>query len=366
MFTTIITITITITITTHRRRRSSRCGSSPPLDNLSGAFMKVLSNKQKGMAVIGGALLFNLLVIGTALVTFQHSPAALSVALLAYLFGLRHAVDADHIAAIDNAMRKLSNEGKSPFTAGMWFSLGHASVVLIACLIFALTTRPLQQMFPGVKEVGGMISTMISGAFLLLLAWANSRTLWQCFRQRQKLLRSDATPVPQESHHHGVLTRLCAPLFRMVSKSHHLFLIGFLFGIGFDTATEVAIFGMSANHAVGGEAILHIMLMPLLFTAGMMLIDTTDGVMMLKLYRWSQFDPLRSLNYTLAISSLSIVVAFAIGCYEVSTVLQLNTLISPALDGMMEAVISQMGWVLIVTSMGVWLLFLQRTKRHAR
>lgn len=328
--------------------------------------MKVLSNKQKGMAVIGGALLFNLLVIGTALVTFQHSPAALSVALLAYLFGLRHAVDADHIAAIDNAMRKLSNEGKSPFTAGMWFSLGHASVVLIACLIFALTTRPLQQMFPGVKEVGGMISTMISGAFLLLLAWANSRTLWQCFRQRQKLLRSDATPVPQESHHHGVLTRLCAPLFRMVSKSHHLFLIGFLFGIGFDTATEVAIFGMSANHAVGGEAILHIMLMPLLFTAGMMLIDTTDGVMMLKLYRWSQFDPLRSLNYTLAISSLSIVVAFAIGCYEVSTVLQLNTLISPALDGMMEAVISQMGWVLIVTSMGVWLLFSQRTKRHAR
>ena len=328
--------------------------------------MKVLSNKQKGMAVIGGALLFNLLVIGTALVTFQHSPAALSVALLAYLFGLRHAVDADHIAAIDNAMRKLSNEGKSPFSAGMWFSLGHASVVLIACLIFALTTRPLQQMFPGVKEVGGMISTMISGAFLLLLAWANSRTLWQCFRQRQKLLRSDATPVPQESHHHGVLTRLCAPLFRMVSKSHHLFLIGFLFGIGFDTATEVAIFGMSANHAVGGEAILHIMLMPLLFTAGMMLIDTTDGVMMLKLYRWSQFDPLRSLNYTLAISSLSIVVAFAIGCYEVSTVLQLNTLISPALDGMMEAVISQMGWVLIVTSMGVWLLFSQRTKRHAR
>lgn len=328
--------------------------------------MKVLSNRQKGMAVIGGALLFNLLVIGTALVTFQHSPAALSVALLAYLFGLRHAVDADHIAAIDNAMRKLSNEGKSPFTAGMWFSLGHASVVLIACLIFALTTRPLQQMFPGVKEVGGMISTMISGAFLLLLAWANSRTLWQCFRQRQKLLRSDATPVPQESHHHGVLTRLCAPLFRMVSKSHHLFLIGFLFGIGFDTATEVAIFGMSANHAVGGEAILHIMLMPLLFTAGMMLIDTTDGVMMLKLYRWSQFDPLRSLNYTLAISSLSIVVAFAIGCYEVSTVLQLNTLISPALDGMMEAVISQMGWVLIVTSMGVWLLFSQRTKRHAR
>ena len=327
--------------------------------------MKVLSHKQKGAAVIGGAMLFNLLVIGTALVTFQHSPAALSVALLAYLIGLRHAVDADHIAAIDNATRKLSNEGKSPFTAGMWFSLGHASVVLIACLIFALTTQPLQQMFPGVKEVGGVISTLISGAFLLLLAWANSRTLWQCFRQRQRLLRGDAK-LDHKSHHHGVLTRLCAPLFRMVSKSHHLFLIGFLFGIGFDTATEVAIFGMSANHAAGGEAMLHIMLMPLLFTAGMILIDTTDGVMMLKLYRWSQFDPLRSLNYTLAISSLSIVVAFAIGCYEVSTVLQLNTLISPALDGIMEAVISQMGWVLIITSMGVWLLFSQRAKRLAK
>lgn len=327
--------------------------------------MKVLSHKQKGAAVIGGAMLFNLLVIGTALVTFQHSPAALSVALLAYLFGLRHAVDADHIAAIDNATRKLSNEGKSPFTAGMWFSLGHASVVLIACLIFAMTTQPLQQMFPGVKEVGGVISTLISGAFLLLLAWANSRTLWQCFRQRQRLLRGDGK-LDHESHHHGVMTRLCAPLFRMVSKSHHLFLIGFLFGIGFDTATEVAIFGMSANHAAGGEAMLHIMLMPLLFTAGMMLIDTTDGVMMLKLYRWSQFDPLRSLNYTLAISSLSIVVAFAIGCYEVSTVLQLNTLISPALDGIMEAVLSQMGWVLIITSMGVWLLFSQRAKRLAK
>ncbi len=326
--------------------------------------MKVLSNKQKGGAVIGGALLFNLLVIGTALVTFQHSPAALSVALLAYLFGLRHAVDADHIAAIDNATRKLSNEGKSPFTAGMWFSLGHASVVLVACLIFALTTQPLQQMFPGVKEIGGMVSTLISGAFLLLLAWANSRTLWQCFKKRQWLLQGHTALQPDQGHHHGVLTRLCAPLFRMVSKSHHLFLIGFLFGIGFDTATEVAIFGMSANHAAGGEAMLHIMMMPLLFTAGMMLIDTTDGVMMLKLYRWSQFDPQRSVNYTIAISSLSIIVAFAIGCYEVSTVLQLNTLLSPALDGVMEAVISQMGWVLIASSIGVWLLFSQRDRRR--
>ncbi|WP_052206276.1 hypothetical protein [Pantoea rodasii] len=209
-----------------------------------------------------------------------------------------------------------------------------------------------------------MVSTLISGAFLLLLAWANSRTLWQCFKKRQWLLQGHTALQPDEGHHHGVLTRLCAPLFRMVSKSHHLFLIGFLFGIGFDTATEVAIFGMSANHAAGGEAMLHIMLMPLLFTAGMMLIDTTDGVMMLKLYRWSQFDPLRSVNYTIAISSLSIIVAFAIGCYEVSTVLQLNTLLSPALDGVMEAVISQMGWVLIASSIGVWLLFSQRARRR--
>jgi nickel/cobalt transporter (NiCoT) family protein len=325
--------------------------------------MKVMSNRQKGLAVIGSAVMFNIMVIGTALMTFQQSPTALSVALLAYLFGLRHAVDADHIAAIDNATRKLSNEGKGAFTAGMWFSLGHASVVLIACLVFALTTQPLQQMFPGIKEIGGLFSTLISGAFLLLLAWANSRTLWLCFKKRQRLI-SNLLPLPDDSHHHGVLTRLCAPLFRLVSRSHHLFLIGFLFGIGFDTATEVAIFGISANHAAGGEALLHIMLMPLLFTAGMMLIDSTDGVMMLKLYRWSAFDPLRSVNYTIAISSLSILVAFAIGCYEVSTVFQFNRLFSPALDSMMELVISQMGWVLIASSICVWLLFLQRAKRQ--
>lgn len=330
--------------------------------------MPVLSDKQKSTTVISGVVIFNLLVIGLAVIAFNHSPAALSVALLAYLFGLRHAVDADHIAAIDNATRKLTNEGKSAFSSGLWFSLGHASVVIIACLIFAFTTRPLQQLFPGIKETGAIVSTFISGAFLLILAFANSHSLWHAFQQRRQLQRypNSSGHLNPIGHHHGLLTRLCQPLFKLVSQSHHLFPIGFLFGIGFDTATEVAIFGMSASHAAGGETLLHIMIMPLLFTAGMMLIDSMDGVMMLNLYKWSQSDPLRSLNYTIAISSLSVAVAAAIGLYEVSTLFHLDNALAPAIAAVMESAISEMGWVLIVTSLAVWLWFYSSGKRRLK
>jgi high-affinity nickel-transport protein len=252
-----------------------------------------------------------------AFATFSVQPVLLGTALLAYGFGLRHAVDADHIAAIDNVTRKLMNEGKRPVTVGFFFALGHSTVVILAALAIAGTAKAVN--FDALKQYGGLISTSVSALFLFLIAAMNLmilRGVWKTFRQ----VRDGGAYVEEDFdlllNKRGVVSRFFRPLFKLISHSWHMFPLGFLFGLGFDTATEVALLGISATQAAKGLSIWTIMVFPALFAAGMALIDATDGILMLGAYDWAFVKPIRKLYYNLVITILAVVIAVLIGGIE--------------------------------------------------
>ncbi len=250
---------------------------------------------------------------------FSRQPLLLGTALLAYGFGLRHAVDADHIAAIDNVTRKLMQEGKRPVTVGFFFAMGHSTVVILAAAAIAATTSALAAHFQQAQAIGGLISTSVSALFLLLIAVMNLTiffSVWQTFRH----VRAGGTYAEEDLdlllNKRGFASRLFRPLFRLVRRSWHMFPLGFLFGLGFDTATEVALLGISATQAAKGTSIWAIMVFPALFAAGMSLIDTTDGVLMLGAYDWAFVKPIRKLFYNMTITLVSVLVALLIGGIE--------------------------------------------------
>ena len=243
----------------------------------------------------------------------------LGTALLAYSFGLRHAVDADHIAAIDNVTRKLMQEGKRPVSVGFWFSIGHSAVVVLVALAIAVTTTELESRFDAWKDVGGIVSTSVSTLFLFAVAAMNIVILagvWETFRHVRRGGAFHDQDFDLLLNSRGLLARLFRPLFRLVTQSWHMLPLGFLFGLGFDTATEVALLGISATQAGQGMSIWSIMVFPALFAAGMSLIDTTDGVLMLGAYNWAFVKPMRKLYYNLVITAVSVVVAVLIGGIE--------------------------------------------------
>ncbi|MBK3509687.1 MULTISPECIES: HoxN/HupN/NixA family nickel/cobalt transporter [Pseudomonas] len=250
-----------------------------------------------------------------ALVAFHQHPVLLGTALLAYSFGLRHAVDADHIAAIDNATRKLMQEHKRPVAVGFFFSLGHSSVVVLASIGVALTAAHVEAF----KAVGGVIGTSVSAVFLLVIALMNLVILrsiykaWRHVREGGAYVEEDFDLLLADR---GFMARIFRPLFRLISRSWHLYPLGFLFGLGFDTATEIALLGISATQAAQGLSPWSIMVFPLLFSAGMSLVDTLDGHLMLGAYGWAYMKPLRKLYYNMSITLVSVVVAVIIGSIE--------------------------------------------------
>jgi nickel/cobalt transporter (NiCoT) family protein len=266
-------------------------------------------------ALIGG----NILVWLWGLVVLGDRPVLLGTALLAYTFGLRHAVDADHIAAIDNVTRKLMQQGQRPVGVGLFFSLGHSAIVVLMSVGVAFAASALTSRFDSMKAVGGVISTSASALFLFAIAFINVLVLISVYRTFQAVKRGE--PFVEEDfdillNKRGFLSRIFRPLFRLVTKSWHMFAIGFLFGLGFDTATEVALFGISSAQAANGMSLGTIMVFPLLFTAGMTLIDTTDGVLMLGAYGWAFMKPIRKLYYNMTITAVSVIVAVLIGGLE--------------------------------------------------
>jgi len=254
-----------------------------------------------------------------ALLAFHDHPVLLGTALLAYSFGLRHAVDADHIAAIDNVTRKLMQEKKRPVSVGFFFSLGHSSVVVLASLGVALATSAMQDRMEGFKAVGGLIGTSVSALFLLIIALMNLVILrsiyksWRHVRQGGAYVDDDFDLLLANR---GFLARIFRPLFRLVTRSWHMFPLGFLFGLGFDTSTEVALLGISATQASQGLSPWSIMVFPLLFSAGMSLVDTLDGHLMLGAYGWAYMKPIRNIYYNMTITLVSVVVAVVIGTIE--------------------------------------------------
>ena len=262
---------------------------------------------------------FNMLVWVWAFVEFAGRPTLLGTALLAYIFGLRHAIDADHIAAIDNVVRKLMQEEKRPLSVGFFFSLGHSTIVVLAAVAVALGAATLQNQFETLRDTGGLIGTSVSAIFLLLIAIVNVvilRNVWSSFQHVRRGGRIDADHHNMLLAGHGLLARLFQPLFRVISKSWHMYPLGLLFGLGFDTATEIGLLGISASQASQGMSPFLILIFSALFTAGMTLVDTTDGVFMVGAYAWAFVNPTRKIWYNLTITSVSILVAAMIGGTE--------------------------------------------------
>jgi high-affinity nickel-transport protein len=269
--------------------------------------------------VIYGILIFaNVSAWAWAFIAFAQQPVLIGTAVLAYSLGLRHAIDADHIAAIDNVTRKLMQEGKRPVAVGFFFALGHSSVVVLASLAVALTANALSDKLVSYREIGGIIGTSASALFLFLIAIANLIVLRGVYRTFQLVERGNS--VTEEDidallQQRGWLARLFRPLFRFVSQSWHLYPLGLLFALGFETASEISLFGLSAqaSNAVSSWSLL---IFPALFAAGMTLVDTTDGVLMLGAYGWAYRNPVRKLFYNLTITSVSVLVALLVGGVE--------------------------------------------------
>ena len=251
-----------------------------------------------------------------ALIAFRHYPLLLGTSLLAYGLGLRHAIDADHIAAIDNVTRKLMQQGQRPITVGFFFSLGHSTVVVLASLAIAATATALQADLAPFRDVGGVIGTTVSIAFLLAIAVMNLFILGSVYRAFHRV-KAGGAYVEEDLDAllagGGVLARIFRPLFGIVRKSWHMYPLGLLFGLGFDTATEIALLGISAAEAARGLPIWSIMVFPALFTAGMSLVDTADNVLMIGAYGWAFSKPIRKLYYNLTITFASVVVAVVVG-----------------------------------------------------
>jgi len=260
----------------------------------------------------------NLLAWVWALIAFGREPVLIGTAVLAYSLGLRHAIDADHIAAIDNVTRRLMQEGKRPVAVGFFFALGHSTVVVLASLAVALTANALSDELASYREIGGILGTSASALFLVLIAVANLivlRGVYRAFRLVERNVQVTEEDIDALLHQRGWLARLFRPLFRFVSKSWHLYPIGLLFALGFETASEVSLFGLSAqaSHTVSSWSLL---IFPALFAAGMTLVDTTDGVLMLGAYGWAYRNPMRKLFYNLTITSVSVLVALVVGGIE--------------------------------------------------
>ena len=252
-------------------------------------------------------------------------PALVGIGLAAYLFGLRHAFDADHIAAVDDSVRILLQKGGRPLGVGFYFSLGHSTIVLGLALGTALAATALHQAIPGLQQAGAIIGTGVSGAFLLLVgilnlfvlldlvaAWRNADVGARGHAHIEELLRK-----------RGLFSRLFGGrLTRSVEQGWQMYPVGLLFGLGFDTASEISLLAMTAGASTGSLPMPAVLSLPLLFAAAMTLTDTTDGVLMCRVYDWARTDPLRRMFYNVATTGLSVALALAIGAVELLQMLR--------------------------------------------
>ncbi|WP_262323151.1 HoxN/HupN/NixA family nickel/cobalt transporter [Acidiferrimicrobium sp. IK] len=246
---------------------------------------------------------------------------------LAYTLGMRHAFDADHISAIDNTTRKLMSEGQRPLGTGLWFSLGHSSVVFLLSVLLNFGIRALNSQVKdtnsGLHHYTGLIGTSLSGGFLYIIAGLNVVILVSIVRMFLDMRRGrfDQEELERQLNARGMMNRFFGPMARRIDKPWKLYPIGFLFGLGFDTATEVAFLILSGTAVASGLPFWAVLSMPILFAAGMSLLDTIDGSFMNFAYEWAFSRPVRKVYYNIIITGLSVTVAFAIGTVELLSVL---------------------------------------------
>ena len=266
----------------------------------------------------------NLAIWAAALLTFHRYPLLLIYGAEAFVFGLAHALDADHISAIDNVTRKLMQDGKRPMMVGFFFSIGHSTIVILLSIAIAMTAARIQSRFDGLKHMGDVLGTSISALFLFGIALINVLVFRGVARSFTQVRRGE--PYVEQNletllGEMGAIGRSVRPVIRLIDSSWKMYVVGFLFGLGFDTATQVGLLGIAAAAGTQGVPIWSILLFPLLFTAGMCIVDTADGILMLGAYGWAYVHPVRKLYYNMTITAVSVFIALMVGGIEVLSLL---------------------------------------------
>jgi high-affinity nickel-transport protein len=272
----------------------------------------------------GAVALLHALGWGLYLHFTARCPALVGLGFAAYLFGVRHAFDADHIAAIDDTVRFMLRKDKRPLGVGLFFSLGHSTVVMALALAIALAAATVKAALPHLQNVGGLIGTGVSGAFLWLIGMLNLLVLLDLLEvwRQAKIGAHDHAHLDGLLAQRGLLNRLFGGrLHKMMNHSWQMYPLGILFGLGFDTASEIGVLAMTAGASAGNLPIPAVLSLPVLFAAGMTLLDTTDGVLMAKAYNWAFLNPVRKIFYNVTTTTLSIAVALVIGSVELWQVL---------------------------------------------
>lgn len=287
-------------------------------------------------------------------------PALIGLGFAAYMFGLRHAFDADHIAAIDDTVRYMLQKGKRPLGIGFFFSLGHSTIVLCLAVAVAFAATAVVNHIPAMKNLGSLIGAGVSGTFLWIIGVLNLLVLLDILGV-WKLAKAGT-----HSHEHldellsrrGLMNRLFGGrLQKLISHSWQMYPLGLLFGLGFDTASEVALMAMTAGAAAGNLPVAAVLSLPILFAAGMTVMDTTDGVLMSKAYNWAFLNPLRKIFYNITTTSLSIVVALIIGTIELSQVfIHLLGLQGGIFDVIAELDFGLLGYLIVGLFLLAWAL----------
>ncbi|ROT38157.1 hypothetical protein SODALDRAFT_360496 [Sodiomyces alkalinus F11] len=299
----------------------------------------------RSLHIIALLVAVNIILWILAAVILAAHPALLSAAALSYILGLRHALDADHISAIDLMTRRLIASGQRPVSVGTFFSLGHSTIVIVTCIIVAATSGALRDRFDDFARLGNIIGSAVSAAFLILLCLGNGWVLYRLIQRLRKTLAEErirtrtsaAEDLDFDDADHdddaaqnlqlegeGFLANVFRKVFRIVDRPWKMFPLGVLFGLGFDTSSEIAILGLSSVHGAQGTSIWLILLFPVLFTAGMCMLDTADGALMMALYTSKAFarDPVAILYYSIVLTGITVFVSAFIGLVQLLTLIQ--------------------------------------------
>ena len=291
-----------------------------------------------------------------------RNPALAGLGTLAYTFGLRHAFDADHIAAIDNTSRKLMQEGRRPLGTGFFFSLGHSTIVFSLTAGLAVAAKTLNARIPTFQSYGSTIGASISGTFLLLIGALNLLVLLEVVSVFRGMKRGQSAEPDLERalHKQGFLSRvLLARVGSRIDASWKMYPLGVLFGLGFDTATEVALLAVAAGVATHHVPFLAVISLPLIFAAGMSLMDTVDGAFMSYAYGWAFSSPVRKVYYNISVTSLSIAVAWLVGSIELLQVLAAKLSLHGSVSSLLETLnLGNLGYLVVALFVATWLLSL--------
>jgi high-affinity nickel-transport protein len=318
-------------------------------------------NEKAKIAIIFAALIaITAFGFSAAFVIGKIAVVLAGLGIVAYVFGLRHGVDADHIAAIDNTTRKLMQEGKRPFTVGMWFSLGHSTVVVALIVGLVVATRAVAANIAALQSTGAVVGTLVSGSFLWIIGFINAVIVIGIYKIFQTLKQGKLNQQELDNllENRGFMNRFFRPLFKVISKPWQIFPVGVLFGLGFDTASEVALIAISVGIGVSTSIPLYyILILPLLFTCGMVTVDTSDGVAMRLAYGWAFLNPIRKIYYNLTVTVISVLVAWAIGTVELLQVLSSELNLNGAFWSWLNALNFEMiGFGIIGIFVFSWLL----------